>query len=607
MKKLSLLFPIMILLVFSACRKDSEVTMIEEDNHTPIILEGYEPVVENIISSVSGIIVDQTGAPLENVRLSLGNNTSMTDVFGTFRFEDISMNKKGTFLKAEKDGYFMGGRRFYPRVDNKSRIKIELMELDFSESFSSKDGGTINVAGDGGTIVFQPNSIVDNAGTSYEGNVAIATTWLDPTAPQTFSQMPGALQGVNTDNEEVNLITYGMIGVELKGDNGAELNIAEGSTAEIRLKVPLALQSTAPTEIPLWSFNYEYGIWVEEGSAKLENGFYIGAVSHFSFWNCDDFIDLVDFELTIVEEDTQIPLENMQVVINIVSSGASGSGLTNVDGFLSGSIPANEILSVKILSPCGEVLHIVNVGPYTSDAMIGNIAVPSGTNSVTIRGEILGCGANPVSEGMVLVKFGNQFQSYPVSSNPFTIYTAVCPGISEIEIIVGSLESYLQSESITVPVTPIIDIGANAACTEPLLGFFKVTIEGTTRYFQINDTRQLPDTLTPFVNYISFLNQPNVPVGDTLRGQIAFTNSTGIFVTGDYSMANSIDLIHDTENGWLFNNNSGSFDSFTLDEYGPYIGTVISGHMSGTLYNNYGGQSTPVFVEAEFRTLRKQN
>ena len=608
MKKYTL-FGFLLIILAVGCRKSLEETTSVDSPHTPVIIDNYTPSIENITSSVIGTVVDEAGEFVAGAGVSFGGSFSVTNAFGIFEFKNVPMNKLGTFIQIDKDGYFSTGRRFYPVENETSLVRIEMIETSFSQNFESSAGGTIELENNGGSIVFYPNSIQNSAGEIYNGTVQIATTWLDPSDLNTLNQMPGALEGVNAANEEVGLATYGMIGVELQDSNGEPLNIAEGFTAEININVPASLQSTAPSEIPLWSFNYTYGIWVEEGSALLQNGTYVGEVSHFSFWNCDVPLEVVNFEAYIVEENSSSPMANVLVKISLINGAASGSAFSDPKGFVSGPIPKNENLLLEVFSPCGDVLHSEAIGPFSADISFGEIAIMA-TASTQISGEILDCDGELVNTGFVILKYDGQSVTHFVDSNPFSFTTILCNSASQMDVIGVDFDALIQGDPVTIPIGNNINVGSLAACGQPLLGTFKMTVDGTTRYFLINSTPQLPDTITPFITYLSMFSQPNPP-GDTLLAQIILNNPGGAFPfpTGDFSGDNNgIDIIIDSANGWNFSTTSSEpgFDVFVVEEYGLTTGTLISGYMSGTMINKAGGLNIPTFVEAEFSAIRSQ-
>lgn len=601
MKNLSILLSLVILLTWS-CRKSVDETIIEEDNYVPEILEGYEPREELVTASVFGTIVNEEGISVEGANIELGNQQIMTGTDGAFLFKNVEMNKSGTFIKITKEGYFDTGRRFYPDEASFHNLRIELIPVIYGSNFESGTGATIDIQNAGGFIVFGPNTIANENGDLYNGIVEVATTWLAPNDITILNRMPGALEGVNLSNEEVGLQTFGMIGVELRGSSGEKLNLLEGATAEIHVDIPASMESTAPSEIPLWSFNDFYGIWVEESSATLVDGHYVGKVSHFSFWNCDDPIELVYMDLSIVNGLNGQPVEGVQVNFTTTSSViATGSGYSNAQGKVEGFIPKDQDLVLEILSPCGEVLVTQNIGPYSMDISLGQFEI---NNMVEVSGEIIGCEGADVNEGILIVKIEGEDYHYYLQNNPFNITIPTCLNSTDIEVAGGDLSTLTQGEFITAPVDDNINLGTLAACGEELLGYWKVTVDQvTTRYFQINSVSQTPDTLTPFVTYIFMSDQPAELPGDTLQASIGFASGGSGYANyaADWSDTDFIDYLIDTENGWYI---FGDFESFIIDEYGPYTGTLISGYMSGNLTNTYNGQNTSVFVEASFSAIR---
>ena len=219
MKKTGFL-AIMLLLIFSACRKNvDEVVSTVATPLPPPILEEWEQGETLIEGDVIGFVVDENQTPVTNAIVRLGNLNTRTDDYGHFFFEGVTMNKQGTHVRIEKAGYFNGSRRFFPLEGAKNRVQIELLDKTFSQSFEASTGESITMNG-GAKVDFAANSIVDANGNSYSGTVNIASKWMDPSNLSTFNQMPGNLQGVDQTATEVALSTFGMIAVELEGTNG---------------------------------------------------------------------------------------------------------------------------------------------------------------------------------------------------------------------------------------------------------------------------------------------------------------------------------------------------------------------------------------------------
>jgi len=166
MKNLGI-FALLCLLVFSSCRKDKNEVIVDPEIPTPSI-EDYEPNIETIIGDITGFIIDENGAPVLDASVTLDGNTTTTDDYGHFFFKNKSMNKLGTVVKVQKEGYFKGSRRFFPNADQNNRVKIQLLTKSFDDSFNTTDGGTVTMDG-GASVDFSANSIRTEAGAAYTG------------------------------------------------------------------------------------------------------------------------------------------------------------------------------------------------------------------------------------------------------------------------------------------------------------------------------------------------------------------------------------------------------------------------------------------------------
>jgi len=602
--KKSLFFISLFLVLAMSCRKETIInTITEEDPFVPVQIPLYEPSFTSVNSSLVGTVVDENQELVEGAMVTLGTSTTTTDRFGIFQFDNREMNQKGTFVEVEKDGYFLTGRRFYPADNQQEVVRIELLPIVYDQSFESDNGGTVAISGDGGSLVFSENSIVDAAGNPYAGTVQVATKWLAPDQASTIEQMPGALMGVNTEAEEVGLSSYGMVGVELRGASGEALNLAEGQTANIELNIPDAMQAAAPAMIPLWSFDYTFGIWMEEGSANKVNGKYVGEVAHFSFWNCDAPFPVIRFDAVIVNQADNQPVPGLQVRITL-GKVLSGTGVTNYIGQVGGLIPANSALNLEILSVCGDVLATIPFETTDVDIDLGAIAVSFPL--IRVVGNVINCTGELVTNGVVMISINGFVQSFALLTNPFSIDVPGCANTTSIQVLGGDIDAQQQGTFVDAPFGTNIKVGSLEACGEELIGFFRLTIDKvTTRYFKISAARQAPDTITPFVTYI-FMNRPDQIAeapNDTLQASVLFNKITA----GDWSDFNGIDFMIDTENGWfLFGDTNEGFTEFIVDEYGPYIGDIVSGYGSGLLRNTYNGNVEIVDAEFSFRAYRSE-
>lgn len=560
MKKISLI-ALALLMIFSSCRKNVDDEMSVEIPYTPPTIEDFVPIIIPTQASLIGFVVDEDANPVSLATITLGDNTTMTDEYGHFFFNDIEMNQRGTLVKIEKEGYFDGSRRFFPSTQTKNRVKVELLEKSFDQSFDANSGATITIE-NGSTVTFKANSIRTEAGEAYSGEVQVAAKWMDPTQTKTFDQMPGNLQGVNELNQEVALQTYGMVAVELQSPSGEALNIQEDQTATLSMDIPQSLLVSAPQEIPLWSYNEDFGLWQVEGTAQLQNGKYVGEVSHFSFWNCDFPGELVEINLTIVDEATQSPRPYTGVRIVVVDGSSTGWGYTDEEGQLTGLVPANEELMLEVIGLCGEVVYSEAIGPFTEDADLGSIAVMLEESTVTISGSIE-CDGTPIEgDAVVLVTFDGFTVHHYTSDGTINVSTTVCTQPSEITVTAVDLETLNQSETQTIAFVEPLNVGTINTCNGGTVeDLISITHNGETRLYPLPTISTYPAG----GGYVSYETDVSF-IGFDFYGS----------APGNYGGPNGNQIEVFSDGDWEF---SGYFETFELEEYGA-VGEKVKGNFT---------------------------
>jgi hypothetical protein len=97
--------------------------------------------------------------------------------------------------------------------------------------------------------------------------------------------------GRDTTGAERPLESFGFIDVTLGTASGAEVVLAPGITAELRMDS--AVTATATEAVPLWYFDITDAIWLEDGLATWDSTVVVGSVTHFTVWNFDISYDAV--------------------------------------------------------------------------------------------------------------------------------------------------------------------------------------------------------------------------------------------------------------------------------------------------------------------------
>jgi len=497
------------LLAFSACKKDKITDTEEIFNPTPEVF---------INGSVAGLVLDLNQEPLENATVRVGTHSTVSDVNGVFTFKNINLGKTGALLTAEKDGYFYNAKFIRPDLNKMAFTKFKLTEKNLSGSFSSNSGESI-VTNGGATIVFPANAVKNEGGGIYNGEVNVYATWIDPTGTDLALETPGDLRATNAGGEQVQLATYGMIGVELEGSGGEALNIADGQTATIELPVPNELLSSAPSTIPLWHFNEASGIWEEEGQATLQNGKYVGTVGHFSFWNVDVPNATINLTGRIVNESGGI--QDLLVKIENSDGVVVGFGYTNENGQFEGFIPQDEILTITVFDNCGDILYTAEIGPFSEDTILGAIVLDNsaGNTSITITGTLI-CDQNIVTNGYVIAEFAGTSAFLQIDENGVFNTTISTCGASELTLIGFDLTNIRESDPIVTDISGLqgLDVGEISVCAD-LTEFFVSNIGDQSWNYPLDDLG-------------IYIFDPNATFPFDILAATAGNPTVGLFITG---------------------------------------------------------------------------
>lgn len=437
------------------------------DNNSPT--QNDDTFAENFGSEVSkdfiGQVVDTDNNPIQNATIKIGASTVQTDVNGVFIINGATVHENFAYIKATKAGYIDGSRAMVP-TSGKNNVRIMLIPDTPLETVQSGVASEVSIYT--GTKVNFDGAFQDENGNAYTGTVSVSMFHLTPSDENIDKLMPGMLYSQTATNEEAVLETFGMLNVELRGSAGQKLNIAEGHTAEITMRIDDSQLATAPSSIPLWHFDEEKGYWKEDGIATKVGNKYVGEVSHFSWWNCDMPNSSIRLTFTIVDSNNN-PLTN--VYINLINqSGAHASGRTDDNGQISGILPANQTFTIHVYDTeinsvnmgCG-ILYTATIGPYTSDAIVPTITLEASTiMSSNVTGTLLNCDNDIVTNGYIILKKGGVNTMFPVTNGSFSFNALYCQDNTQFSLIGMDNDSHqssaLSTFNFTSPTTNVQNI-----------------------------------------------------------------------------------------------------------------------------------------------------
>jgi len=370
--------------------------------------------------SVSGIVKDINGNPVQGINVKYENSTSTTNSEGLYSFDNITDKNERVVLKFYANDYF-DVVRSEEVLENKTEYLINAVmiakdsPIAAEEIIDSSLGGEVALD-NGSKVELAAESIVDQNGNSYTGNVNTSLAYLDPTADDFADLIPGgSLEAEREDGSETMLISYGVVKVELRDDSGNLLQLKddEDSKAKIEVAVPDSLKDNAPDSIPLWYFDEEKGLWIEEGIAYLndEKTMYIGYVAHFTDWNCDYPADDQAIISGYVKDPNNTPVPGVLVKLGQTSA------VTDLNGYYTRRVPALVDIETSIPNFFGAKIEGPTVNLLPGEEKIVNFTVPS---LQEINGLLLSSSGAPIS-GFVTIKWNGNSISVRAFDGIFTL------------------------------------------------------------------------------------------------------------------------------------------------------------------------------------------
>ncbi|WP_341834561.1 carboxypeptidase regulatory-like domain-containing protein [Chitinophaga pollutisoli] len=368
---------------------------------------------------LTGIVVDESGAPMPGATVKSDVQQVTTDAKGTFVMQRLKLAEGNVVLvQGSKAGYHSQVRRVTTAGGNNAAVRLTLKQKKVTHTLQSAAGGTLTVAG-GASVQIPAGAIVKADGTAYTGVVNLAVTHIDPADPDFSLKIPGGdLSAIRADQSVVMLYSYGMVDVEMESPSGDKLQLKTGKTSTVKFPIPVFQQATAPNTIPLWHFDNVAGVWKEEGQATRQGNFYTGTVGHFSTWNVD-----APEVTAMVEGFVNDPCRS-------ASKGVGGANVTlgqitvttDKDGKFKARVPANSATTVR-LDP-----RLNNGRGTTADipamaagkSMTQNLSFPCGPS---LSGKLTDCEGRPYAGFVNIYLDGKHIGSaYTNDQSQFTIY-----------------------------------------------------------------------------------------------------------------------------------------------------------------------------------------
>jgi hypothetical protein len=568
MYKFRLLSVLFLFISLVGCNPDDDAT----NNNNPVQTDFSKNFGASASRDFIGQVVDASSNPISGVTIKIGNETAQTDANGVFKINGAQVYEHFAYITAKKMGYVDGSRSMIPTA-GKNNVKIMLVSNASTATIHT--GNTATVSLPSGTKVVFDGAFQTESGTAYSGDVSVSIYHLMSSDANITSLMPGMLYARGSDGMAKMLQTFGMLHVELTGSGGQKLQIATGHTAKITMKIDDSQLATAPSTIPLWHFDETNGYWKQEGAAVKTGNTYVGSVSHFSWWNCDVFTDTHCLTVTVVDESGNF-IANAGVSLKVLSTNISSYvEYTNSGGQVSGLIPANEALTLRISDFCGNVVYTSEIGPFNADTTLAPIVMHNSSTVKTtkISGILTDCDGTVVTDGYMIIRNGNQTTFCATSDGSFEFSTLTCAASTGFELEGYDLANMHTTGRVnfafTYPETHVGTIRACSATTEFII-------------YQIDNNPAIyygsPITAGNANGFEIFTSNPTNQNGTnelfSLSGGFTHTFATGNYTSVEFQLEtwtapSSVYILHQTNNTVVYHVNKfgavGEFVDITFE------------------------------------------
>lgn len=248
-------------------------------------------------ASVTVLVRSSQGVTLTGAKVTIGGVSANADSDGVAKLAGVSAGSD-IVVQVSKTGFVTQAVRTAVSATTGASLQVLLQPVKETHLVSDITLAQVIMAETlGASLTLPENAFVDAAGKAATGKAMIHLTPWDINGSD-LQAMPGNGQAKDASGAIVDLISAGMMSVEVFDAQGNKLQLASGKKAKIRMDLPYesigGTKLQAGSEIPMWHFDETQGLWVEEGKGTVVEsqsspvGLAVEAeVAHFSNWNWD--------------------------------------------------------------------------------------------------------------------------------------------------------------------------------------------------------------------------------------------------------------------------------------------------------------------------------
>jgi len=373
----------------------------------------------NNSASIYGTITDIAGNALKNVKVYSASHTTYTDANGHYILENNGTSPVS--IVAELTNYIQNSQ--VVDMDINVTQNFTMVYVDKIEKFDSEVG--MEVKTKGAKINFPASSVAHEDGTAYTGEVTTKVAYNRVTSVTGKAAFPGDYIGETTEGNTTILRSYGFIDVTMEDNASNPLKVANGSSVTLTFPMDENIEET-PATIPLWYYDTQKGIWVEDGIATYNatTNSYSGEVTHFTTWNLDAKMNQGSLE-GCIEDSEGNPVTN--ALLNIEGVGwASGLKQNSESTFTFLRAPTGIPVSLTAFSTQGaSQTKTITLNPNENRVMTDCLIIETNaTNKLsTLKGRLVNSNGDLITDNasISLYNGSNYITTNTTSSGIFNI------------------------------------------------------------------------------------------------------------------------------------------------------------------------------------------
>lgn len=303
--------------------------------------------------AISGQVQDLEGRPVAGARIRVpGGAQTVTDAAGQFRLTGLAATPR-LAVSVDAPGFDGTSAIYEVRGGVELARPIRIQPLAPPVVIPAGAGGSVPIAG-GGEVRIPANAF---AGVAAGEPVTVSATYISTQNAAQFSTAPGDFTARTFSGDPTQLVSFGMLSVAATNAQGQPLDLAAGQQATLRF--PLA-PGTGGGTVPVWTFDPQTGIWVEEGAAVVTpTSIDVNVSSLTPRRNLDKPFRPVCIAVRVLRADKVTPRPNEWVSATGISYAGFTQGWTGTAGVVQLQVPPSQ----QTLVQSGPAQQAVNTPP----------------------------------------------------------------------------------------------------------------------------------------------------------------------------------------------------------------------------------------------------